>query len=345
MENFNLNNCYIKAFDAKFNRITYDTWDEFYTANSGRSIDRIDLCCREGYTWTKTPADGTFIYKESTGVSVVNISAGNGDITTKYNPMKNEPANDTTVRLSASFNMLPKITGITATPFSPTPPKPDKPNPLKTYPNEVLENVYIDDWAIVIDPTTNPVTRKRVVRDYDTVKDFLDKSSGRTKRAITLQTQAGFNFSLDDTDGSMTFYNGKTYTFKYMYDNGIPVGENPPYNEPDSYRQRTYPDAKKFVFRFNKFSKAKSQNHRVEIRYQCFNPRFATTEPSAHLKYRAPMRPAATRRLSYRDCHLRRNGGRAALSESSAVATDNSLKATVGSGRTEPVDSDLGATV
>ena len=33
-----------------------------------------------------------------------------------------------------------------------------------------------------------------------------------------------------------------------MYDNGIPVGEEPPYNELDSNRQRTYPDAKKFIF-------------------------------------------------------------------------------------------------
>ena len=248
MENFNLNNCYIKSPNANYDRIRYETWDDFYAAVKGTTVKIIDLCCRDGFVWKKTADDGTFLYKEWSGVSVVKISEGNDVIKIKYNPMKNEPTDDTTVRLSASANMLPMITGITATPFSLAPPKPNKPNPLKIYPDEILENVYIDDWAIVIDPSTNPVTRKRVVRDYDTVKDFLDKSSGRTKKAITLQAQKGFNFSLSDEDGSITFYNGETYTFKYMFDHGIPVGEEPPYNEPDSNRQRTYPDAKKFIF-------------------------------------------------------------------------------------------------
>lgn len=249
MENFNLNNCYIKAFNASYDRISYETWDEFYTAVKGTKVTRIDLCCREGYIWQKTADDGTFIYHSWSGDEVVNISDGNDIVSTKYNPMKNEPIDDTTVRLStSSADMLQYITGITATPLSLAPPKPDKPYPLKTYPDEILENVYIDDWAIVLDVTVEPPVRKKVVRDYSTVKDFLDKSSGRTKKAITLQAQKGFNFSLSDDDGSITFYNGETYTFKYMYDHGIPVGDEPPYNEPDSYRDKTYPDARKFIF-------------------------------------------------------------------------------------------------
>lgn len=248
MGNFNLNNCYIKAFNASYDRISYETWDEFYTAVKGTKVYRIDLCCREGYVWQKTADDGTFIYKDWSGEQVFNISDGGEGVSTKYNPMKNEPTDDTTVRLSSSADILTYITGITATPLSLAPPKPDKPNPLKTYPDEVLENVYIDDWAIVLDVTVEPPVRKKVVRDYSTVKDFLDKSSGRTKKAITLQAQKGFNFSLSDDDGSITFYNGKTYTFKHMYDHGTPVGDEPPYNEPDSYRERTYPNARKFTF-------------------------------------------------------------------------------------------------
>lgn len=246
MGKFNLNNCYIKAFNASYDRISYETWDEFYTAVKGTKVYRIDLCCREGYVWQKTADDGTFIYKDWSGEQVFNISDGGEGVSTKYNPMKNEPTDDTTVRISSSADILTYITGITATPLSLAPPKPDKPNTLKTYPDEVLENVYIDDWAIVF----NAITQEKVKRvaDYDTVKDFLDKSSGRTKKAITLQAQKGFNFSLSDDDGSITFYNGETYTFKHMYDHGTPVGNEPPYNEPDSYRERTYPDARKFIF-------------------------------------------------------------------------------------------------
>lgn len=246
MGNFNLNNCYIKAFNASYDRISYDTWDEFYTAVEGTTVKAFDLCCRDGFVWQKTPDDGTFLYKNWSGETVVNISEGNDVIKIKYNPMKNEPTDDTTVRLSASSNMLPMITGITATPFSLAPPKPNKPNPLKIYPDEILENVYIDDWGIVYNAVTDEKVKK--VADYNTVKDFLDKSNNRNKDDFSLQAQKGFNFSLSDEDGSITFYNGETYTFKYMYDNGIPVGEEPPYNEPDSYRNRVYPDARKFIF-------------------------------------------------------------------------------------------------
>lgn len=252
MPDYILNNCYLRCPDSDYDDIIYNTWNEFYTANKSRSkLDYVDICCNDGYKWTKTPDDGTYIYKYGTINETIPISSGKYKIKIEYNPRSGD-VSDTEVRLTLGFmsglNIINFLGGINATPTSLAPvepPKPNKPNTLKTYPEEVLENVYIDNWKLNRDGQGGYV---RIIEPYDTVKDYLNKSYREYKTNFTLQAQAGFNFALDDSDGYIKFYDGKKYTFKYMWDNGIPVGDQPPYNSPDVSRQLKYPDARKFIF-------------------------------------------------------------------------------------------------
>lgn len=245
MGNFNLNNCYLMCFDSNYTRIKYSTWEEFFTANKDIKIEMLDICCNEGFKWAKTHDDGTFNYKSWSGDEVGFISDGSSTVKTEYNPMY-EDTSDTQVRLSVRNGVVDILSGITATPTPITPPKPDKPKTLKTYPEEVLENVYIDDWSLKNNPQT--LVEFRSIEKYDTVKDFLDNSLGVNKYDFSLQAQLGFNYSLDDSDGYIKFFNGEKYTFKYMWDNGIPVGDKPPYDKPSFSRKKTYPEARKFIF-------------------------------------------------------------------------------------------------
>ena len=233
------------CFDENYNRIKYNTWEEFYTANKDRKVETLDICCNEGFKWVKNHDDGTFIYNNWSGDETVFISDGNSAIITEYNPMY-EDTSDTQVRLSVNNNIVNMLNGINATPTPTTPPKPDKPKTLKTYPEEVLENVYIDDWSFKYNYKTGEEFKS--VEKYDRVKDFLDKSLGLNKKNLTLQAQTGFNFSLDESDGYIKFFNGEKYTFKYMWDNGELVGDKEPYTKPDDHRKLTYPEARKFTF-------------------------------------------------------------------------------------------------
>ena len=258
MADFILNNCYLVDYDIYDRRITYDTWDEFYTANKDKARGPyiIDICCDDGYKWTKTHADGTFAYQGWPDAVTVYISDGAGsNVSVKYNPNadyggKNDDT-EVSLNVGSSSSIIGMLRGINATPTPSAPPepeeppKPDKPAMLKTYPDEVLENVHIDNWRFFSDWDGGYY---RKVETYDTVKEFLNESYREYKEDFTLQAQAGFNFALDDSDGYIKFYNGEKHTFKYMWDNGIPVGNEHPYNSPDVNRKRKYPDARKFIF-------------------------------------------------------------------------------------------------
>jgi len=244
---YNLQNCHIKTFNSKWKRVICKTWEEFKTTVQGDSEPVLDICCNEGYKFQKTADDGKILYKDWSGTTEIPFG-GEGEIRFTYNPMSKytDETRDTEVRIEG-FYSLDEIAGIVTSPKSLAPPKPDKPPLLKIFPKETFENAYIDNWRITRDmlPGGGVSEPYRYVESFDTVKDFLINTNGRYKKRLTFQAKKGFNFNIDDSDGYIEFFNGEKYTFKQMFDQGTPVGEQ--YTEPDD-RNQVYPNAKKFVY-------------------------------------------------------------------------------------------------
>lgn len=242
-----LNNCFIRCFNRNYELVTFDTWEELMQALGGYKNSFIDICCEEGYHFKNDGSDGYFFY-ENAFLDETQVKLKDGveidQFTVKLNPLYNydEDTINTEFRIEVkNGDVKEQITDLEVTPSKKEPPKPDKPNLLRIYPEELLENVYIDNWHIRTSATGEEI---RVVEKYPSVKDFLIKSDGSFKESLTFQADEGFNFNKDDSDGYITFYDGETYSFKYIWDNGVPIEDY----SPNDNRDLSYPNARKFVF-------------------------------------------------------------------------------------------------